>query len=121
VIAFVCDAIRKMVSGAIRRPASLSLHPTARSYTGWPSCSTSATAPAMRPSSAYCCSRLSMRAARPVEKASVGFAAGGDCADGAAARRVAAESRSSALLISPSSPLAHFNSPESQCSTLSAN
>ena len=31
VIAFVCEAIRKIVSVAIRRPASLSLHPTARS------------------------------------------------------------------------------------------
>ena len=34
VMAFVCEAMRKMVSVVIRRPASLSLHPTARSYTG---------------------------------------------------------------------------------------
>jgi hypothetical protein len=31
VMAFVWDAIRKIVSGDMRRPASLSRHPTARS------------------------------------------------------------------------------------------
>ena len=54
VSALVCDAIRKIVSVVIFRPASLSLQPNARSYTGLPSCSTSATAPPMRSSSTYC-------------------------------------------------------------------
>ena len=54
VIAFVCDAMRKIVSVVIRTRASLSRQPTARSYTGLPSRSTSATTPATRFSSTYC-------------------------------------------------------------------
>jgi hypothetical protein len=54
VIAFVCDAMRKMVSVVIRRPASLSRQPNARSYTCLPSRSTSATTPATRFSPTYC-------------------------------------------------------------------
>ncbi len=50
VSAFDCDAMRNCVSIVILRPASLSLQPTARSYTGLPSRSTSATTPFRRPS-----------------------------------------------------------------------
>ena len=48
--AFDCEAMRNSVSMVILRPASRSDQPTARSYTGFPSRSTSATTPAMRPS-----------------------------------------------------------------------
>ena len=72
VSALVWDAMRKIVSGAIFVPASLSAQPTARSYTGLPSWSTRPTAPLMRFSSTYCWRTLSMRARRSVEKVDVG-------------------------------------------------
>jgi hypothetical protein len=50
VSAFDCEAMRNSASSVIFRPASLSSQPTARSYTGLPSRSTSATMPVMRPS-----------------------------------------------------------------------
>ena len=53
VIALVCDAMRKIVSVVILRPASLSLQPNACSYTGLPSRSTRATTPGTRLSSVY--------------------------------------------------------------------
>ena len=50
VSAFDCEAMRNSVSMVILRPASLSAQPTACSYTGLPSRSTSATMPPTRPS-----------------------------------------------------------------------
>ena len=50
VSAFDWEAMRKMVSIVIFWPASLSRQPTARWYTGFPSRSTSATMPPIRPS-----------------------------------------------------------------------
>src|SRR5450759_4125936 len=67
VMALDCDAIRKMVSVLILRPASLSLQPTARSYAGLPSRSTNATAPAIWLSSTYFCRRLSRRFSRSAD------------------------------------------------------
>ena len=51
VSALVCEAMRKMVSGVIRRPASLSAQPNAFSYSILPWRITTATRPATRLSS----------------------------------------------------------------------
>src|SRR6266513_5248504 len=68
VIAFDCDAMRKIASGVMRRPDSLSAQPTARSYTGRPSRSTNTTAPAISFLSTYLCRNWSMRARRLASK-----------------------------------------------------
>src|ERR1035437_1327303 len=75
VMALDCDAIRKMVSGLILRPASLSLQPAARSYTGLPSRSTNATAPPIWLSSTYFCSRPSRRFSRSTDNPGLAGAA----------------------------------------------
>ena len=96
VIALVCDAIRKRLSVVIFTPASLSRQPKALSYTGFPSCSTSATAPAIWFLSTNSCSTGSSRARRPASTRSGridGAAGAADWAIGAAARSArAAES-----------------------------